>query len=203
MSLRDRFIDVTARKPSGWIGRSLYRESRPHRQGFDRLKTELALRPGETVVETGCGAGVLLQEMLAVCAAGAAIDHSPEMIALSAERNHAAIAAGRLDLRLGDVHALPWADASFDAAASAHMFFFVADPGRMLAEVRRVLKPGGRLVIVTAARSASLFLRPYAPAMRYYSDADLSGLVTAAGFVAVRVWTEGRHLQLAHATAPL
>lgn len=204
MSWLERFVDATARRPAGWLGRAIYREARAHRAGFEAVKTELALRPHERVLEVGCGAGVLLAEMLEQCADACAIDHSEDMAALAAERNAAALAAGRLDLRQGDAHALPWADASCDAAASAHMFFFVERPLDMLREIARVLKPGGRLVIATSPRSplADCLLLPYARAMRCYTDDELAALLHQAGFTETRVETRKRLLQLAWGKTP-
>lgn len=201
MALLERFIDATARKPAGWIGRAIYREASAHRHGFERIKTTLALQAGERVLEVGCGAGVLLGEMLSQCARACAIDHSPDMVALAAARNTAMIAAGRLDLRQGDAHVLPWLDASCDAAVSAHMFFFVNRPRDMLREIARVLKPGGRLVIATSPRSklGSWFLAPYARAMHCYADAELMSMLLESGFAEANVRTESHLLQLAWA----
>lgn len=204
MTLLQRFIDATARKPAGWIGRAIYREAPAHRHGFERIKETLALQAGERVLEVGCGAGVLLAEMLEQCAGACAIDHSPDMVALAAARNATALTAGRLDLRQGDAHVLPWADAACDAAASAHMFFFVARPRDLLREIARVLKPGGRLVIATSPRSklGSWFLAPYAGAMHCYEDAELAEMLRESGFAEARVKSESRLLQLAWARTP-
>lgn len=195
----ERFVDDTARRPGGWLGRAIYREARAHRRGFERIKAELALRSHERVLEVGCGAGVLLSEMLQQCAGGCAIDHSVEMITLAAERNATAVRDGRLDLRIGDAHILPWSAASFDAAVSAHMFFFVEQPRDMLREIARVLKPGGRLVIATSppSRLGSWFFAPYASVMRCYTDSELTTMLLECGFAQVRVQTEARLLQLA------
>lgn len=204
MRMFERFIDATARRPAGWIGRAIYREAPAHRHGFERIKATLALQPIERVLEVGCGAGVLLEEMLALCGSACAIDHSPDMVALAAARNAASVTAGRLDLRHGDAHVLPWPNASCDAAASAHMFFFVDRPRDMLSEIARVLKPGGRLVIATSPRSkvGSWFLAPYARAMHCYTDAELTALLLESGFAEASVRTESRLLQLAWARTP-
>ncbi|MBT9166661.1 MAG: 27-O-demethylrifamycin SV methyltransferase [Chloroflexi bacterium] len=204
MKWLENFIDNTARRPGGWLGRAIYRESTAHRPGFERIKAKLALRPHERVLEVGCGGGKLLQEMLELCADGCAIDYSADMVALAAERNAAAVRDGRLDLRQGDAHLLPWLDASCDAAASAYMFFFVERPREMLREIARVLKPGGRLVIVTISRSklVNLFFALYSRAMRCYSDDELAEMMREAGFEAVRVHTEKHRLQLAYGRTP-
>lgn len=107
---------------------------------------DLAPRRGERIVEIGCGAGLLLREIgLAVGAHGlaAGIDVSPDQIAASL-RECAGVPGVRAET--GDAGALPFPDAVFDAAVAAHVIEFLDTPGAALAELRRVLKPGARLV---------------------------------------------------------
>jgi SAM-dependent methyltransferase len=59
-----------------------------------------------------------------------------------------------VDARVGDAQALPFADGSFDAALAAWMLYHVPDLDRALAELARVLRPGGRLVAVTNAEES-------------------------------------------------
>ena len=64
-------------------------------------------------------------------------------------------AARGVDARLGDVQELPFADGAFDAAVAAWMLYHVPDVERGLAELARVLRPGGRLVAVTNGARAT------------------------------------------------
>jgi SAM-dependent methyltransferase len=100
-----------------------------------------AARP-RRVLEAGCGPGELAERVRAeLGAAVAAIDISPRMVELARARG--------VDAREGDVQALPFADAEFDCAIAAWMLYHVPDVPRSLAELARVLEPGGRLVAVT------------------------------------------------------
>jgi ubiquinone/menaquinone biosynthesis C-methylase UbiE len=121
-----------------------------------RLTVRLAqIQPGERVLEVGCGTGDVA--LLARAAAGPAgavvgIDASPEMIAC-AQRKAARRQVG-IDYRVGVVEDLAFPAASFDVVVSSLMMHHL--PERLkregLAEIRRVLKPGGRLLVVDVTR---------------------------------------------------
>ncbi len=94
------------------------------------------------VVEVGCGWGEFaarVQDELGVTVV--AIDLSPRMVELARERG--------VDAQVGDVQKLPFDDASFDCAVANWMLYHAADIDRALAELARVLRPGGRLVAAT------------------------------------------------------
>jgi ubiquinone/menaquinone biosynthesis C-methylase UbiE len=152
--LVDRLVDVTARRPSGCMARKTYGGTAGapagHEAVFDRLLAATGSLEGKRCLEIGCGGGRLLQRILDNGASSAAaLDHSEEMLRLSGERNATALREGRLDLKHGDASRLPWPDESFDVVLSANTFFFIADPTPVLAEIRRVLIPDGRVVIGT------------------------------------------------------
>jgi ubiquinone/menaquinone biosynthesis C-methylase UbiE len=112
---------------------------------FDRLE----VADDGNVLEVGCGIGELWRENADRVPRGwrlTLVDRSPGMIA-------AAIGAARsADLIVADVQALPLSDASFDVAIANHMLYHVGDRARALAELARVLRPGGRLVAATVGR---------------------------------------------------
>jgi SAM-dependent methyltransferase len=94
------------------------------------------------VLEVGGGPGELAERMQDELDARVAfVDISPRMVELARARG--------IDAQIGDVQALPFADASFDTAVAAWMLYHVPDVDRGLAELARVLEPGGSLVAVT------------------------------------------------------
>ena len=98
----------------------------------------LAAQPGEHILDLGCGDGQLTQRIAATGAIVTGLDNSPQMAA----------AARKLGIAVeeGNAEKMPFASSSFDAVFSNAALHWVREQDAMLAEVRRVLKPGGRFV---------------------------------------------------------
>ena len=79
------------------------------------------------------------------------VDLSPAMLELA--RRRGAVLGREVDLRLGDAQALPFRDATFDAVVSTLAFSTIPDPDKAAAEARRVLRPGGLLLVLDHVRS--------------------------------------------------
>ncbi|MCW2965298.1 MAG: class SAM-dependent methyltransferase [Actinomycetia bacterium] len=104
------------------------------------------------ILEVGCGWGELAQWVRRETGAEvAALDLSPRMVELARERG--------VDAIVGDVQELPFADGEFDVAVAAWMLYHVPDLDRGIAELARILRPGGRLVVATNSRFHLLELR--------------------------------------------
>ncbi len=94
------------------------------------------------VLEVGGGPGELSERMQAELGARVRfVDVSPRMVELARERG--------VDAQVGDVQELPFPDGSFDTVVAAWMLYHVLDLDRGLAEIARVLRPGGALIAVT------------------------------------------------------
>ncbi len=205
MSIFDResFIERTARKPSGKTGRRNYAHPTAHYPSFRVILGLLALTPEDQYVEIGCGGGELLQFALETAGSGAGIDHSPDMVEISHENNAQAVASGRTQIVQGDVADLPWEDGRFSAAASANMFFFVEEPEKALAEVCRVLRPGGRFAMVTSADTLPVRLTlGWLYRLKSYSNDKMTEMLQQAGFVDITVSTRKFFSQVCFARKP-
>jgi len=118
----------------------------------------LALRPGEHVVEIGFGTGEALVGLARLAGPRGSVegvDLSPNMVTKARNRVGAALLDAEVSLRTGDALALPYEGGQFDAAFTSFMLELLADDEipAALAEVLRVLHPGGRLCVVALSRA--------------------------------------------------
>jgi arsenite methyltransferase len=110
----------------------------------------LELSPGERALDIGSGPGLLACDLAAALGpAGAVVgvDPSESMLAIAARRDVGPDSAP-ITFRTGDAGALPFDDESFDVAVSTQVYEYVEDMPGALAEARRVLRPGGRLLVL-------------------------------------------------------
>ncbi len=128
---------------------SLYEEVfEPLSQGFALKAIDaLALNPGASVIDAGAGAGGAALELARRGVRVTAADASAGMVTRVKQR--AAAAGLSLDAAVMDGQRLALADASFDAALSVFGVILFPDAAAGLAELRRVVKPGGRIALVT------------------------------------------------------
>ena len=101
------------------------------------LHHRLGVDAGDRLLDIACGAGLAVELARARGAWCAGIDASPRLIAVARDRNPAS------DVRVGDMHALPWSDGSFDVVTSFRGIWGTTPAA--LAEIYRVLAPGGRV----------------------------------------------------------
>lgn len=107
----------------------------------------LGLRPGLRLLDVGCGLGDYLRVMAPLVAPGAAvgIDLSTELVGRA--QALASPGPGNLAFRASDVYDMPFPHASFDRVTAMQVMLHLSDPWRALEEVRRVLAPGGKVLI--------------------------------------------------------
>ncbi|MFP5288516.1 MAG: class I SAM-dependent methyltransferase [Thermoanaerobaculia bacterium] len=161
---------------------------------FDHLR----LPPSCRVLEVGCGAGSLWQENRFRIPAGWEVtlaDLSPGMLA-QARRNVRDVLPSR-PVAL-DARALPFPEARFDAVIANHMLYHVPDRPRALAEIRRVLAPGGRLYAATGGRDQFHELidlvRRFDPGLVLWEGRGEDSFLLETGRDQLAPWFAGVHL---------
>jgi ubiquinone/menaquinone biosynthesis C-methylase UbiE len=116
----------------------------------ERSYDALALEPGGSVLEVGCGPAtdtIALAGVVGPTGTVVGIDFDPEMVAQAEERTRVAGLGDRVSHQVADATTLPFDDATFDACRSERVFQHVPDPAAVLAEMTRVTRPGGRVVV--------------------------------------------------------
>jgi len=157
-----------------------------------------SLRPGQDLLDVGCGPGTITVDLASRVAPGrvVGIDAAAEIVA-EARALATAAPAGNVRFEAGDVYALAFDDASFDVVHAHQVLQHLADPVAALAQMRRVLRPGGTLAVRDSDYGAFVWA-PDTPALdrwmelyhrvtaRNGGQADagrcLLGWVQAAGF---------------------
>jgi ubiquinone/menaquinone biosynthesis C-methylase UbiE len=193
---RPKFIARQAERPNGLFGRLLGAIMAVETRALNNeVLRHLAVAPGERILEIGFGHGRTLERATEATsdARFAGIDHADDMVAALSRRARQLVADGRLELRAGDSSALPWTDATFDGAFAVHTIYFWEDPARHLAEIHRVLRPGGRLVLAFRDRTPDIEASVPPDIYHLRSRDEVLALLTSAGFDATTTAGSGNN----------
>jgi ArsR family transcriptional regulator len=165
--------------------------------GWDRLRTTLfgdtfylwamlgLIDPSLTVGDLGCGTGQLTEVLAPHVHRVVAVDGSADMLDAARAR------VGELpnvDVRQGELEALPLQAGELDAALLSLVLHYSPDPARALAEVARVLQPGGRVLVVDMLpHDREEYQQQMGHVWLGFSDKQMSRFLTGAGFGNVRI----------------
>lgn len=171
-----------------------------HRPGARWALGFFPLEGVRMLLDAGCGGGRTIRTLLRR-APGAklyGLDRSEASVEMARRLNRAAIAAGRAAVSQGDVRLLPYADGFFDAVTAFETVYFWQPLDECLREVLRVLKPGGRFLILCEASDPVKARRwtDLIDGMTAYTPGDLERSLQTAGFRSVEIHRRGERMCL-------
>lgn len=174
---------VSARDSSAWadsVAGRMERHYSPGRTWEATARALCELLTLKAVLDIGSGDGVLAELLAPHAHSVTCIDYSETVVAAARSRLSA---FANVEIHQGDMHALPLADAGFDTAFLMHVLTYTSQANEALAEARRVLKPGGQLVVVTlAAHEHHATVESFDHCNNGYSPSQLKALLLQAGF---------------------
>jgi SAM-dependent methyltransferase len=191
--LLTRFMAGQLARPSGLFGRWMMGGRLNRLNAVMNELTFEQLQPvdGSSVLEIGFGGGALLTKLLSAGATVAGADISPEMVARGLSTMRHAVEAGRADLQVSSVEALPFAACSFDKVCTVNTIYFWPDMQAALHEVRRVLRPGGSFAICFNPEHELRKWPGHKFGFALYAEEAVEQLLAGAGFQTIS--TSRRH----------
>jgi SAM-dependent methyltransferase len=186
----DWVTDRAARRPSGRRARNTYRDPLYHYPGFHVILAELALTPKDHLLDIGCGGGAFLKEAALSGCRATGVDYNLEMVHVARDLNRDGLLERRLDILQAEANRLPFAEGVFSCASMHGVLGFLPDPVTALAEMRRVLRPSGRVMIANfdpEIKGTPACPEPMASRAHFYDDDALLRLGRSAGFETVTV----------------
>lgn len=191
---RVTFADVMAnqlRMPRGALAPLAARSLNRRNKGLiERTIAALDIHPGQTVLDVGFGGGISLGLLTARIGSGrvAGIEPSPEMVTRACRLFAEQLRNGQLSVGTGSVEAIPFADGTFDRALTCQTVYFWADVKTGLAELYRVLAPGGRLAVAMMPKALQQRFGFVARGYTVVSHHEVMVALKEAGFAEVHPW---------------
>lgn len=203
--LRARVVAQASRPEGRAAGLVAAGMNRGNAAGHRAALAAVHLRPGERLLDVGFGGGGLITAALdadpTVQVAG--VDPAPGMVARLGERRAHDVATGRLVIHTAGVEALPFPDGSFDAVTSCFTLYFWPDRARGVAEIARVLAPGGRVALIVAETREQRAIGFDRHGFPLVERSEVEGLLRGAGLrgIGVRPGPRGSLLYVARRPA--
>jgi ubiquinone/menaquinone biosynthesis C-methylase UbiE len=167
-----------------------------HSRVTDWGLSHVSIEKHQTILDVGCGGGRTVHKLAALASAGKVygVDYSKESVAVAGKTNSKEIATGRVKIIEGSVSDLPFPDHVFDLVTAVETHFWWPDLPAGMREILRVLKPGGKLVIVAevyrnAPTKVAALLEKYLPlsGMKLLTVEQHRELFENAGYADVEV----------------
>jgi ubiquinone/menaquinone biosynthesis C-methylase UbiE len=168
-----------------------------HSKLTDWALSHISIGTHDTILDVGCGGGNTVHKLARIAAEGkvCGIDFSEESVTVSHRTNKQLIEMGRVEIQPGSVSCLPFCDAMFDLVTAVNTHNYWPDLVADMEEVLRVLKPGGKLMIVGGGYKGGKYAarnEKFAELLNIALNSvnDLSELFSMAGYVDVQMFEQ-------------
>lgn len=193
------YVLQQARKPDRLFGRTFARAmNKGHASMTDWGLGHVTIQRGFKVLDVGCGGGRTVEKLAGVAAEGVVygIDYADGSIAVSRAHNAKLIEAARVVIQKASVSQLPFPDETFDLVTAIETQYYWPNLAEDMREILRVLKPGGRLVVIAEMYKGGRYDRLKWPCMwllrsSHLSVSDHRELFASAGYGNVEIFEEG------------
>jgi ubiquinone/menaquinone biosynthesis C-methylase UbiE len=184
------------RKPTGLFGRFV---GMGMNRGHSRLRrwglSHILIKPNASILDVGCGGGKAVQELARISSSWkvCGIDYSEEMVQLARKINKKFVEKGHVEILHGSVSSLPFSDGMFDFVTAFEAYYFWPNLIDDLKEIKRVLKPGGTLLIANEVYKHEKFEKRNVKwakwgDMMLHTPEEYRGFLTEAGYMAIEIY---------------
>lgn len=178
------------------VAGDMERHYSPGRTWEALARSALPLLETGDVLDIASGDGVLAELLAPHAHRYVCVDASPRVVAAAAERLRK---FRNVEVREGDMHALPFADGSFDLVVLMHALTYADKPAQAVADAARVLRPGGRLLLSSLDRHEhQSVVQAYGHANLGFAEKDLRRFVSKAGLELLNAETVTREKRPPH-----
>lgn len=187
-----------AEKPDGFWGKLMIRSmNKGHSELTDWALCHVNIKPGDYVLDVGCGGGKTVGKLSDMVGNGKVygIDYSDLCIKKAEKLNHKNVLCGKVKLQIATVSALPFDSEKFDLVTAVETYYFWPDKLNDLREIWRVIKPGGRIMLVFEMLKDKNDPEKWSKVeerlnIEAVSREDIDAMLERAGFLSIRTYVK-------------
>lgn len=182
-------------KPNGELGKIVADDmNKSHFELTGWGLEKININPQDIILDIGCGGGRTVNRLASIAKEGKVfgIDYSMDCVKWSKDYNEELIKDGRLEIIHASVEKIPFEDNKFDVISAVETIYFWPDLVQNLKEVKRVLKPSGKLIIICEMYSSEKFKERNdefvsVSNMKIYTPEELKDIVKMAGYSNIKI----------------